>query len=417
MVLFHRARVSLILAGIVLLSLPAEARGQTKDPSDSDCMACHEDKSLVRASGESLFVDLEALRRSTHGALEVRCVDCHTALRGITDFPHEEKIAPASCAGCHADVLGEFEGSVHARRQKKLAGRALTCSDCHNGHEVVSASRTDSAISPLHVQETCLRCHRTAAPETRGRDAGFVASYEESVHARALRRSGLSIAATCTSCHGSHRVKVVSDAVSPVARSHVSDTCGSCHGGILAEYEQSIHGIKSSEGVSESPVCTDCHGEHKVQSPTVPSSKVYTRNVPETCGRCHKDERLVQQFNLATRRIPTFESSFHGVALRFGELRVANCASCHGFHTILPHTDPRSKVHPENIPATCGECHPNAGTNWAKGKIHLAEPKIDNYGVYLVGTAYRAGIAGSMGVFLLFIFADLWGHYRRRRSG
>jgi hypothetical protein len=140
------------------------------------------------------------------------------------------------------------------------------------------------------------------------------------------------------------------------------------------------------------------------------------RNVPETCRRCHEDHRLVQQFNLATKRIDSFESSFHGVALKFGELTVANCASCHGYHDILPQSNPHSRVHPANIPRSCGQCHANAGTNWARGKVHVAEPIRDNYWVYLTQKLYIIGIGGRMGLFLLFIFADLWGWRRRRRE-
>jgi hypothetical protein len=127
--------------------------------------------------------------------------------------------------------------------------------------------------------------------------------------------------------------------------------------------------------------------------------------------------RLVQQFNLATRRLSSFQSSFHGIALRFGELRAANCASCHGYHDILPSSDPRSRVHPENIPKTCSECHPNAGTNWARGKVHIAELEQDNYWAYLTQRIYVVGISASMGIFALYIFADLWAWRRRRRGG
>jgi hypothetical protein len=202
-----------------------------------------------------------------------------------------------------------------------------------------------------------------------------------------------------------------------VARKNIPETCGTCHGGVLAEYKESIHGASFMAGKKDAPVCTDCHGEHTVQSSTVPSSKVFTQNVPETCGRCHQDERLVRQFNLATKRVASFRSSFHGIALKFGELKAANCASCHGFHDILPASDPRSRIHAKNIPKTCGACHANAGTNWAQGKVHVADPSEDNHWVYLIQKFYVAGIGASMGLFLLYIFADLWAWRRRRRRG
>ena len=35
-----------------------------------------------------------------------------------------------------------------------------------------------------------------------------------------------------------------------------------------------------------------------------------------------------------------------------------DCASCHGFHGILPSTDPKSRTNPKNLARTCGACHP-----------------------------------------------------------
>jgi hypothetical protein len=378
-------------------------------------MTCHEDRSLRSAAGKALFVDGALFRRSQHGQAAVVCVDCHRDLRATAGFPHKEKLVPAACHDCHAKTESRFTASVHGETQVKLGGRALGCADCHDAHAVVTASDPASPISPFHVAELCLKCHRTAQPETRGREARFVASYEESVHARALRRSGLAVSATCTTCHDSHDVKRVTDAASPVARTHIPATCGSCHRGILAVYETSIHGRGLSAGDPKTPVCTDCHGEHTVERASVARSKVFPRNVPDTCGRCHGDARLVAQRNLATKRVSSFRSSFHGIALRFGELKVANCASCHGYHDILPASDPRSRVHPANIPRTCGACHPNAGTNWARGKVHAAEPR-DNYAAHLTLEAYKIIIGASMSLFVLYIGADLWAWRRRRKA-
>jgi cytochrome b subunit of formate dehydrogenase len=51
---------------------------------------------------------------------------------------------------------------------------------------------------------------------------------------------------------------------------------------------------------------------------------------------------------------------------------VANCASCHGVHNILPSSDPKSTINPKNLPGTCGKCHPGAGTRFAISQVHLA---------------------------------------------
>ena len=58
----------------------------------------------------------------------------------------------------------------------------------------------------------------------------------------------------------------------------------------------------------------------------------------------------------------TYTQSFHGLALQGGNPTVANCASCHGVHDILPSSDPLSTVNPSELPQTCGKCHPGIGT-------------------------------------------------------
>lgn len=81
---------------------------------------------------------------------------------------------------------------------------------------------------------------------------------------------------------------------------------------------------------------------------------------------------MSERFGLPPDKIPAFQDSFHGLALRSGQLTAANCASCHGVHDIRPSSDPRSHVHKTNLPATCGKCHPGAGTRFALGPVHIA---------------------------------------------
>jgi hypothetical protein len=58
--------------------------------------------------------------------------------------------------------------------------------------------------------------------------------------------------------------------------------------------------------------------------------------VAKTCSDCHASEKIVARFGLKSDRIATFEESFHGAAGALGDIRVANCASCHGVHNIFP---------------------------------------------------------------------------------
>jgi cytochrome b subunit of formate dehydrogenase len=83
-------------------------------------------------------------------------------------------------------------------------------------------------------------------------------------------------------------------------------------------------------------------------------------NIPLLCGECHHEGTEVSR----TRDIPedrileNYSLSIHGTGLfRQGLTVTAVCTSCHTSHRILPHTDPRSSIHLDNVAATCTRCH------------------------------------------------------------
>jgi len=110
---------------------------------------------------------------------------------------------------------------------------------------------------------------------------------------------------------------------------------------------------------------------------------------------------IVEKYGMRTQRLTTFEDSFHGLALRSGRLQVANCGSCHGVHNILPSSDPNSMIHPANLAATCGSCHPNAGENFAKGQVHLTEEHVTGKTVAIVRAIYIGLIVVVIGGMIL----------------
>jgi cytochrome b subunit of formate dehydrogenase len=144
-----------------------------------------------------------------------------------------------------------------------------------------------------------------------------------------------------------------------------------CHGEVQAEFEGSVHGQAVAKGITGAPVCTDCHGEHSILPKADQASRVHPLHVRETCARCHGDLRLTSKFGLPSDRIASFDESFHGLAAQSGSLTVANCASCHGYHDILPSTDAKSTVHPAKLAETCSACHPGAGKRFALGPVHV----------------------------------------------
>jgi cytochrome b subunit of formate dehydrogenase len=283
-------------------------------------------------------------------------------------------------------------------------------------HDVRKSGHPASPISPLRVADTCAGCHAVLGREAVTPDsiATFVRQYRESVHGQAIT-GGLSVSATCQSCHGSHEVHRGSDARSAMHRNQIPQTCGKCHTGVLATYETSVHGHAVAAGDSIAPVCTDCHREHDIRPPAAEESSVFPTHIAEMCARCHDDEDVARTYGISADRLVSYRGSYHGVASRFGEERVANCASCHGWHDILPSSDPHSRVAPEKLAETCGECHRGATANFARGKVHLLG-KADNPAAFAVQAAYVALMVVVLGGFVLFIVADLWGRFWRRRG-
>ena len=118
-------------------------------------------------------------------------------------------------------------------------------------------------------------------------------------------------------------------------------------------------------------------------------SPVSATNIPiRVCGPCHSDLRLGEKYGLDADQVPSYEDSFHGLAARGGVQKVANCASCHGVHNILPSSDPGSHIHPDNLAETCGKCHVGAGTQFAIGPVHLLADEEPNVVVYWIKAIY-----------------------------
>ena len=243
-------------------------------------------------------------------------------------------------------------------------------------------------------------------------------AYLASVHGRSAADDG--DGATCTDCHGAHRITPSSDRESPVHRSRVPATCGACHAGVTEIFRESVHGQAAAAGIEESPVCTDCHGEHRILSPADRSSPVFASNIPKmTCGRCHGDLRLAEEFGLDPRKVAAYSDSYHGLAARAGAVTVAHCGSCHGIHDILPSGDPASHIHADNLAATCGDCHPGAGTVFAIGPVHVLPTEPEHAAIFWIRRVYLWLIVLTVGAMVLHNGADLYRKVRRppRRPG
>lgn len=303
------------------------------------------------------------------------------------------------CAGCHGPGKtlpylggGQFHADAHKAYDHGFHARAIqngrsaaSCLDCHSlGGDmttILPASNPGSTINRENIAKTCGSCHGSSSvmDGTGISNRPFV-SYQESVHARAILH-GNTRAAVCTDCHNSHDIMPASEGGSPIFKANISKTCGQCHSNIAAEYNQSVHGEAVARGVSRSPVCTDCHGIHNIKPHIDPATaKTAQALATGSCSQCHEGVALSQEFGVPSGRVTSYQDSYHGLASKLGSKVVANCASCHGVHNILPSADSRSMVNNENLVNTCGQCHPGAGENFVAGKIHLNVPRAQDVG-------------------------------------
>lgn len=401
---------------LVLFFLTAMFVSAARAQQASDCLVCHGSSTgLKNSQGKSITVNAATHMKGAHAGMG--CLDCHA---GAAAQSHNAKTAAASCVTCHADAAKEMVGgahaalgdpndtqtcitchgtgnvarevsgtqfcatchseevrqyaaSVHGRARARGNADVPTCQSCHgSAHAALPGSDPKSPVNKKNLPDTCGSCHSNPqlAAKYMFAEVRPVEAYRQSVHGRAIL-AGNNNAASCNDCHGTHDILSPSDPHSKIWKQNVAATCGHCHTGVYDTYAQSIHGQAVAKGVLQAATCTDCHSEHRILAPGDPGSSVYMANVSqEACSRCHNDTQLMAGFNVPADRVPTYESSYHGLAAHEGQQTVANCASCHGVHNIYPSSDPRSTVNRANLSKTCGQCHTDAGQRFAIGPVH-----------------------------------------------
>ncbi len=393
-----RAGVSRVGFWMLLTALLLAGAAWGQKLSNADCLACHGDNTLSKEENGkpvSLYVDDKKFQGSVHSIFG--CTDCH---RDVKAVPHETTPAKPACATCHADQQAAYDKGYHAAALKKGDARAARCVDCHGSpHEIVPASDPASRVHHSNIPATCGSCHgQKFVMEASGHSAQTFYSYQQSVHGRAVA-AGKDGAAVCTDCHGSHDIRTAGDPNSPIFKFNVPNTCAKCHGDVQKVYAQSIHGTAIARGNWQAPVCTDCHGIHSIKAPVDPSSTVSAQSVAQaTCARCHEGVRLTQEFGVPAHRVSTYMDSYHGLASRLGSQVVANCASCHGVHNILPSSDPRSTINRANLVKTCGHCHPGVTEKFVLAKVHVDAPLSADTGSVVVRWVRRFYISMILAV-------------------
>jgi cytochrome b subunit of formate dehydrogenase len=392
------ASIALWLLALALAAGGATARAQ---PTGEECVACHGE---AGAPGGAVP---DSLRTSTHEALG--CLDCHT---GITELPHPEQLPPVTCGSCHGDVAETYR--QHGRGMVGQSPNIPTCTACHGTHRILGPDDARSSVNPVNLPGTCGHCHD---------DSTFVARlnikfkhpirvYRGSVHGQATA-GGVHTAATCNDCHSTggtaHMILAPGDSRSTINHFNIPHTCGKCHAGIEKDYWEGIHGQLTANGEVDAPICTTCHGEHGILRVSDPRSRVSPYRLAEaTCAPCHESAALNEKYDLPTGRLQSFIDSYHGLKSMTGDRTVANCASCHGVHRILPASDPTSTINPLNLPKTCGGCHPRITPSIAKTPIHSTATGQRTGVPHLIQIIYVFAIAIIIGAMTLHWLIDLF---------
>jgi hypothetical protein len=334
----------------------------------AECLTCHDQEGAH-------------FQASVHNSLS--CTDCHTDKNA---YPHAAHPAEVKCGACHAEPAHGFAASVHAAVSEKA------CQSCHgDAHSILPASNPKSSTFPSNLPRTCGACHGDAKLAKRHGIPEVYLMYMDSIHGSALTKDGLLVAASCSSCHGSHRILSKNDPASRTNRAHIAETCGTCHAGPKQDYLAGIHGQGAETGDTMTPVCTDCHTTHQIASVNTAAWQMKTS---ATCGNCHQE------------KFETYHDTFHAQVSALGYVETAHCWDCHGFHDIRPATDAKSAIAKANLPATCGKCHSSVNLSFVSYQPHADRRNRHEYpalwGSWIFMNLLLAGVLGFFALHTLF---------------
>lgn len=395
----HLSIILLILG----LTAVCSARAETTSAS---CAECHNGNQKAAPT-----VTAEMIDRSVHEG--THCLECHT---DIAENGHNERSQLVNCGDCHEDETAVYQ--KHGVYEVGANSDIPTCADCHGTHGILPSSNKNSRVHARNLPDTCSNCHEN--PEFAQNHSLLpqqpVQSYRFSVHGMANQR-GENKAATCGDCHHSrgsaHQIYSAGSPESTINHFAIPKTCGQCHIKIEKDYWAGIHGQLTSRGRPTAPVCTSCHGEHRIYRADDHQSSVNSAQLPEsTCTPCHESANLTEKLELTNGQMASFIDIYHGNKSGVGDSSVANCASCHGAHLILPDENAASSIYPENLQETCGNCHTGISQELAETRIHSANGQPTRGWPQLFSNIYKILIALMVTGMILYILLDLSRHLR-----
>lgn len=194
-----------------------------------------------------------------------------------------------------------------------------------------------------------------------------------------------------------------------------------------ADWAESVHGEAYLSGDTNAPTCNDCHDVPE-EGETVKTATFHLE-IPSRCARCHDNDALMEDYDIATDVYETYLADFHGTTINYyastdlTAMRAeAVCSDCHGSHAVFPQEDQRSMVSEANLKSTCAKCHSDATESFTSAYGHYrpvrspASSSLDSTVVFIVKLLYQALIPITLGGMLAYIALDIFFRVKRKKT-
>lgn len=370
--------------------------------ANDDCLICHDDPNFKEKIGNktvSLYINPKIFSSSVHGELD--CKDCHSDINA-EESPHRKEYKRVDCGSCHDDVAELYKECLHGKAKAKGDPLAPLCQDCHGKHDILPVKDRNSAVAPMKIPFLCGKCHREGTPVQLQRNIPqdrILENYSESIHGEGLLVKGLTVSATCVSCHSAHRILPHTDPRSTISRQNIAKTCSACHSEIETVHRKIIRGELWEKQQHVLPACVDCHQPHQIRkvfydygmadkdclechdNPNLVSSKdgrslfvnyselKNSRHMNTACSQCHSEVNVSKHRPCETIQNKVdcaacheeigieYSKSTHGSLVANLDPNGPTCKECHGTHGVLGKLNPQSPTFATNIPFLCAKCH------------------------------------------------------------
>jgi hypothetical protein len=318
--------------------------------------------SMVLTAQESDRGRSSAPPRSRKGVAAIFLATLGLLFLGRIPSAFAQALDDEACAQCHATDQNETDGkelkAVTPELFKGTPHQALGCTACHKVDAASDIPEGRTGHKPFDPVD-CSVCHQSNM--VKAENQGIPLLYRNSVHGIAKLGKHDPRAPLCQNCHGSHRILSPTTAESQVSRRNVTATCSSCH----VDREDKSWQMKSSDRVKA--YASSIHGKFNQAFTNLPAAVCTDCHGEHDIAKVSKKESYVDRYKLPQtcskcheKIAAVYQASVHGKLLAKGNQDVPTCTDCHGEHTIQRHSDPNSPVYSGNVTKTCSACHQNA---------------------------------------------------------